>query len=275
MFNVKVNIEDEYAGPYQEMSLWFNEDRPLKGGDRLVLGAYSDLVKHLLRPIDVRLNTEVVKVDYSDANVVTVSTSGQQSYTARKAVIVTVPLGVLKASSITFVPPLPRRNQQAIKDLGMGILNKCVMVFEKSFWGSKEEWIERISQDGFQATLSMMPVANQPILYGFNSAGSAERIESWSDTKTCEEMLANLRTIWPNAPGYNACVVTRWGQDPYSRGSYSYTTDRMEYEPAHTRVGAPVAGGRVSFAGEATSLSNPATVHGAYSSGVQVAQRLA
>lgn len=40
------------------------------------------------------------------------------------AVIITVPLGVLKAQSITFDPPLPEWKQQAISNLGFGLLNK-------------------------------------------------------------------------------------------------------------------------------------------------------
>ena len=47
------------------------------------------------------------------------------------AVVVTVPLGVLKAGAITFQPPLPEWKQQAINDLGFGLLNKvcCFYLF--------------------------------------------------------------------------------------------------------------------------------------------------
>lgn len=40
------------------------------------------------------------------------------------AVIVTVPLGVLKAGAIRFVPELPAWKQEAVKKLGFGDLNK-------------------------------------------------------------------------------------------------------------------------------------------------------
>ena len=38
--------------------------------------------------------------------------------------LVTVPLGVLKSQAITFQPPLPEWKQQAINNLGFGLLNK-------------------------------------------------------------------------------------------------------------------------------------------------------
>lgn len=41
------------------------------------------------------------------------------------AVVVTVPLGVLKAGDIKFVPELPAWKQDAVRKLGFGDLNKA------------------------------------------------------------------------------------------------------------------------------------------------------
>lgn len=38
--------------------------------------------------------------------------------------LVTVPLGVLKAGSIKFSPPLPQRKLDSIQRMGFGVLNK-------------------------------------------------------------------------------------------------------------------------------------------------------
>lgn len=48
---------------------------------------------------------------------------------AAEAALVTVPLGVLKAGSISFLPPLPQRKQDAIARMGFGILNKVHTLF--------------------------------------------------------------------------------------------------------------------------------------------------
>ena len=40
--------------------------------------------------------------------------------------VVTAPLGVLKAGTISFNPPLPVRKQEAIQRLGFGLLNKVL-----------------------------------------------------------------------------------------------------------------------------------------------------
>lgn len=43
-------------------------------------------------------------------------------------VLVTIPLGCLKAGDVTFDPPLMRWKQDAIKELGFGFLNKVRLV---------------------------------------------------------------------------------------------------------------------------------------------------
>ena len=50
--------------------------------------------------------------------------TGCSSIFRADAVIVSVPLGVLKANTISFHPPLPEWKTQAITNLGFGLLNK-------------------------------------------------------------------------------------------------------------------------------------------------------
>ena len=52
--------------------------------------------------------------------------SGCGSIFRGDAVIITAPLGVLKAGALTFHPPLPEWKTQAINNLGFGLLNKVL-----------------------------------------------------------------------------------------------------------------------------------------------------
>ncbi len=54
------------------------------------------------------------------------------------AVIVTVPLGVLKANVPQFEPRLPNWKEAAIADLGIGNENKIALFFESVFWPNVE-----------------------------------------------------------------------------------------------------------------------------------------
>jgi len=271
-YSLNVYIEHEYAAPISKLSLWFDEDEEFRGGDSLVLGGYQNVAIYMSQGLDVRLNHQVMAIDYSDEKNVVIKSKkidgSLESFTA-KYLICTLPTGVLQANSVKFNPLLPSVNRRAISALGSGVLNKCIMVFNKAFWGTAEEFIERIDQSGtgaWEETLSIMPSANVPVLYAFNAADFAATLEKKSDEQTCLEFLAVLRTIWPRAPAPIQCHVSRWLSDLFSKGSYSFTTPKMEFKQAHTDVAKPV-GRLLYFAGEHTSLKYPATVHGALITG--------
>eukprot|EP01116_Phalansterium_solitarium_P021841 TRINITY_DN696_c0_g1_i2.p1 TRINITY_DN696_c0_g1~~TRINITY_DN696_c0_g1_i2.p1 ORF type:complete len:382 (-),score=111.94 TRINITY_DN696_c0_g1_i2:451-1596(-) len=89
------------------------------------------------------------------------------------AAIVTVPLGVLKAGSITFSPPLPAPKTLAIERLGYGAIEKVVLVFNEHFWGMDHEWITfagNVSTDmSLYLNMSFYRRTPLPLLVGFAS----------------------------------------------------------------------------------------------------------
>jgi polyamine oxidase len=71
-------------------------------------------------------------------------------------------------------------------------------------------------------------------------------------------------------PDPTGVLITRWAQDPFAFGSYSYLAVGASNRD-RARLAEPVAG-RLFFAGEATSTDYAATVHGAYQSGQRAAR---
>ena len=85
-----------------------------------------------------------------------------------------------------------------------------------------------------------------------------------------QELLAALRVIYPTLPDPLEFYATRWYEDPWSRGAYSYyAVDN----PKNITQTIGEAAGRVLFAGEAAS-GKPGTVLGAYLSGLDRADQL-
>jgi lysine-specific histone demethylase 1 len=86
------------------------------------------------------------------------------------------------------------------------------------------------------------------------------------------EATAVLRSVFGlKVPQPKEAVITRWGQDRFARGSYSYTGPN--FRPDDYEVMAkPV--GNLFFAGEHTCGTHPATVHGAYISGLRAASEV-
>eukprot|EP00958_Prasinococcus_capsulatus_P008480 scaffold830_cov377-Prasinococcus_capsulatus_cf.AAC.19 len=68
------------------------------------------------------------------------------------------------------------------------------------------------------------------------------------------------------------CVCTRWSGDPYARGSYSHVQVGAMGEDYD--VLAEAVGERLFFAGEATWRKHPATMHGAFLSGMRAASQV-
>ena len=64
-------------------------------------------------------------------------------------------------------------------------------------------------------------------------------------------------------------LVSRWGTDVNSLGAYSY--DKVgKHHDLYERLRIPID--NLFFAGEATSVSYPGSVHGAYATGLQAAE---
>ena len=86
--------------------------------------------------------------------------------------------------------------------------------------------------------------------------------------------MATLRLMYGDQiPDPVGQVITRWGQDQFSLGSYSFSGVGSE-EPADRKTLAATVAGRLFFAGEHTSHLYFATVHGAYLSGLDAAKKI-
>jgi len=100
---------------------------------------------------------------------------------------------------------------------------------------------------------------------------AAFQTEEESNETLVNEMTAILARIHrkESLPRPVQAIVSRWRQDPFARGSYSFIGPEATGKDYDT-LGEPVDQ-TVFFAGEATCRTHPATVHGAYMSGLRAA----
>lgn len=105
-------------------------------------------------------------------------------------------------------------------------------------------------------------------------AGIAAHDAELTDTSTLlSEVTERLSGVFTSAevPAPREVIVTRWKRDPFSRGTYSYVAP--ETRPGDYDLMARSVG-NLHFAGEATCGTHPATVHGAFLSGLRVASEV-
>lgn len=268
-------LELDYAAPLPLQSLrWVDEDPTLRGGDRILLGGYGQLVERLAEGLDIRLSEVVTRVVYDDQGVTVHSTSGAMS---ASHVILTVPIGVLRAGTIAFEPPLPEEKSAAIERLDLANLEKVVLRFETFFWDELEDNSGLVMSDvdgempGYYDLTSEAGAPTLVVLYGGDYARSAQA--TLNDEELVARALANLELLLGRSvPTPSATYVTHWTTDPFSRGSYSFIPVGASPADMDT-LRAPVAD-RVFFAGEGTRFRTSSTVHGAFLSGVEVARTL-
>ncbi|KAI8463519.1 MAG: flavin-containing amine oxidoreductase-domain containing protein, partial [Monoraphidium minutum] len=192
-------------------------------------------------------------------------------------VIVTAPLGVLKAGALRFDPPLPGWKADAVARLGFGHLNKVIMQFETQFWDEGLDYFGVPRPGGPDARGRCFCFWNLgrfnpgvPLLAALVSGRAARAGEAMSDDEMQEAALESLRAAYgPRVSRVVARHVTRWGADPFSRGAYSYVAVGASGKD-YDKLALPVES-CVLFAGEHTTKENPDTVGGAILTGMREA----
>lgn len=272
LYAINTTIEHEYAADVKDLSLfWFDDAGEYPGGDVIFPGGYGQLTEYLSAGLDIRLGEVIQEIGYSTSGVRVKTRSGV--YEAQKAVV-TLPLGVLKGQDITFNPPLPEKKRKIIQKMGFGVLNKLYLRFEKVFWEKSSHLLGYISENKGEwcEWLNLAALTGAPVLLGFNAGTHGRAIEKLSDAEIVASAMKVLRRIYGSVPEPNGWLVTRWASDPLARGSYSSLAPGCTPDDYDT-LAAPV-GKTLFFAGEHTHKKHPATVHGAYLSGVRAAKEL-
>lgn len=262
----------EYGADPERLSLgWFDEGVNLRGGDQLLPSGYAELFNAFEEADEIHLGRPVRTIRHGSGGVVLETDSGDLS---ADAAIVTVPLGVLKRGTPAFDPPLGGGHALAIRRLGMGTLNKIILRFPRVAWPRKIQAFGRIDPSGLWAEwVNLLPITGRPVLMGFNGGRLAERLEQKPDAAIIASAMDALRgTFGRLFPGPVDAHITRWYNDPWSRGAYSSLAPGST--PRDRRNLAAPVHQRLLLAGEACSVESPAMVHGAYRSGVAAADTL-
>ncbi|KAI7844728.1 hypothetical protein COHA_001815 [Chlorella ohadii] len=239
----------------QLSAAYYDNTTRLLGADNIVLDGFSRIPEHMAANatgrlgsrISLRLGTPVVEIRHGDSNATVTTASGQQL--RAQYVLCTVPLGVLKAGGIRLDPALPEASQAALDRLGVGRLEKLWMRFDKVSGGGRAGvWAE---------------------------AGAAW--DGASEAQLAASAMAALRAMFPGrqlpaAP--RAVLASRWGTDPWARGSLSYYSAASR-GPADRATLAEPQSGSLLLAGEGVWAAHPSTVHGALLSGQEAALRIA
>jgi monoamine oxidase len=164
-----------------------------------------------------------------------------QCFTA-KAAVITVPTGVWLAEEnavgrINYLPAIPEK-QAAVTRLGFGSAIKVLLYFRQKFW--LEEAIVRkakadlltlhmaLSEEEIPTWWTQSP-KQTPLLTGWLSGPKTAKLQNTSNEEIISKAIASISSIFalPVSIIQEQLLwskVFNWSADPFTRGSYSYST---------------------------------------------------
>ena len=265
-------ITTEYACDPDEMSAWYSDEgEEFDGEDAIFPGGYDQIIAHLAKGLNIQTNSPVVSIAPAGQGVAVSVKGGDLMITDH--VLVTVPLGVLKAGGITFGGGLSPARQAAIDGLGMGLLNKCWLRFDRIAWPDDVDWIEWAgpTPGAWSQWVSLARVAKAPVLLAFHGGDAGRALEQLSDAEIMGQAHEALKSMFgADFPAPIAAQISRWSVDPFAQGAYSFLAPGTSPKTRKALAGADWDG-RLLFAGEATEPDYPSTAHGAVLSGRRAA----
>lgn len=261
-----------------------------EGKHTMVVGGYQSVARGIATlpaPLDIKHKAAVKRVKYvaeGSTGPARIDLENGQSIQA-DCVVNTIPLGVLKHGNIEFQPPLPPWKTDAIRRLGFGVLNKVILVYKEAFWDKDRDIFGMLQTPTNRLSLNQKDYASRrgrffqwfnvtnttgmPCLLALMAGDAGYDTEVTPNDELIAEATEVLRMRYGArvTPPLEA-IVTRWESDRYARGSYSNAGVNMKAED-YQLMGQSV--GNLHFAGEHTTVTHPATVHGAYLSGLRAA----
>ncbi|CAJ2636546.1 unnamed protein product [Trifolium pratense] len=275
------NLEYANAGCLSNLSAaqWDQDDPFEMAGDHCFLaGGNGRLIKAMCEGVAIFYRKTVNTIRYGNEGVEIIA--GDQVFQADFA-LCTVPLGVLKKKAINFQPELPARKLESIERMGFGLLNKVAMVFPHVFWGEERDTFGCLNEKShdrgeFFLFYGYHTVSGGSALIALVAGEAAQTFETTDPSILLNRVLAILKGIFQpkgiTVPDPIQSICTRWGSDPLSYGSYSHVS--VQSSGQDYDILAENVGNRLFFAGEATCRQYPATMHGAFMSGLREASRI-
>lgn len=250
----------------------------LEGRNLMFPGGLGDFVTRRLGPRagEIRLATPATAIAWSGRGVTVTTPAGAIDGCAA---IVTVSTAVLAREAIRFAPALPAPVLQAASDLPLGLAIKVAL---------RATGTDRLGLPPFTTLDRRIATRGEDFAifnlwpYGRDHAiawigGATARALARAGPRAAQDFaLAEMtRMLGGRAAAIfaDAAIVTGWDRDPLIGGVYSNA--RPGAADARRTLAAPLADGRLVFAGEACHVGFAGTVAGAWLSGESAARHVA
>ncbi|MBF7686813.1 flavin monoamine oxidase family protein [Acinetobacter rathckeae] len=265
---------DPFATELESLASNYSSHEGYFEGDEVIFPeGYHQIIDILSQSLNIKTACHIKKITLN-TDCVEVTDTQNITYTGSQ-VIVTVPLGVLKKRPYLFQPPLPKSYLNAITQIGFGSFNKVFFELEYPLPFLSHSSTKSIStfywfEKKLFNILDLSSVYNKPIYLMLFGGKCAEFIDNATDDDVwtfISKSLPHGEDLQPHKK-----LITRWGIDPFSYGSFSFPT--FNHKAKYIKILNTPIQDRLFFAGEHCSMNYAGTVHGSYLSGKKTAQNV-
>ena len=229
---------------------------------------FGSLVAHYGRDIPVETGVAATKVRWGGPGVVVETGAGTLE---ARAVVVTASTGVLAAGKIGFDPPLPAEKLHSLHTFPLGVYNHIALLFSRDVLGLGSDAYARRKATSTSEPALVSNVAGTGLTLLWTGGDLSRDLEK-EGVEAAVDFGLRLIQEMVGTEARKAFVkgsFTRWGQDPWTLGSYA---SRRPGAGGSREVLRQSVGERIFFAGEACHEDQPATCAGAYLSGLDTAR---
>jgi len=257
--------EGDFEGPHCKLK---------HGMEKVIKPLYDEVADH------VHLEEQVVRISRLGNQSLRIETKSGMTVQS-KSCITTIPVGCLQRDVKTlFQPPLNIETVEAINSLATGYYKKVFLTFDEIFWPIEEPMLGLV-RSADQAD----EIGRYLLVYNFLAKDSIPCLEAilcgnsgkWAVSKSDDEIRDAILTFIEDAMAVPdltnkcvACHITRWEEDPFTRGAYS--SFRLGTLERHVDVlTQPKWDGDLIIAGEFTESDDMGSVQAALYSGERAA----
>jgi monoamine oxidase len=250
---------------------WYSQLNANSGREGAVKEGLGNMVAAFGAGIPVTLSSPVSRIDWRGAALRVETGTGTIE---TEYCLLTVPVGVLHAGAIGFLPALPPAKLSAIAGIGVGVVNKIALAFRPgALPPEKDVPLYQVRKDGSIADVLVRPFGADMTLH-FTGGDFAREVELLSKADQITFALSTIGDIYGNdvAAACTGGAVTRWSRDPFSLGTHSAALPGQARQRGE--LAKPVAE-RIWFAGEACAPAWASSLPGAFLSGRAAARAIA
>ncbi|MGL4729159.1 MAG: flavin monoamine oxidase family protein [Bosea sp. (in: a-proteobacteria)] len=239
------------------------------GGNLVVPEGYGTLAERAAAGLNIRLNTPVTAIRWDGPGVVVETAGGVIS---ARAVVVTVPVGVLKRDAIRFSPRLPNATLKGLDALSMGALTKVGLSIDPALLPNEAEGGFSDMSAGSAMTVQIKPFG-QPVILCHLGGDPARALCEAGEAAAIDHVSNRLVAVLGSEArkAIKAGKLAGWWVDPFSRGGFSVAKPGRFAD--RELLSRPV-GGRIWFAGEANAGQASVTAGGAAIAGQAAAKEI-